>query len=82
MNTATIVIGGVGKKREGLTSDRRPWSLWGIHSDAGLEYTTFDGVIAHRALEAVGCTARIEYEQESHGSRKLTSLKVERSEAA
>lgn len=82
MVTSQIVIGAVAKKREGLTDALRPWTLWAITAANGIEFTTFDGVIAHRAFEAVGRQADVEYEIDGSW-RKVTRLTVtERSEAA
>jgi len=77
-----IRIGGVKKKREGLSDDRRPWTLWAVVSEDEMEFTTFDGVLAHRAFNAVGEDARAEFRFGGRGERKLTGLTIERSKIA
>jgi hypothetical protein len=77
-----IVIGAVGKKKEGFHDGGRPWSLWHVTSVSGVEYTTFDGGLADKAFRNVRRQALVEFDYDGH-RRKLTGLTIqERSEAA
>lgn len=80
--TGSIHITAVEKKREGLSDECRPWTLWHVHTASGLVYATFDGVVAHRAFEAVGQRAQIEYVPSERGHATLKGLVIETEAAA
>lgn len=82
MNTATITVADVEKKREGTSENGRPWSLWHIHSAEGPVFATFDGGYAQQALQAVGCRAVVEYEATKYGTADLKTFAIEREAAA
>lgn len=77
----SIHVTAVERRGEGLSHDRRPWTLWHIHTASGVVYGTFDDVVAHHAFEAVGCRAAIEYEPSDRGHALLKSLVIEREAA-
>lgn len=82
MSTGSIKVTAVEKRQEGASDEGRPWSLWHVHSESGVVYATFDGVVAHRAFEAVGQRAVIEYRPAVRGHPLLTSIAIEREAAA